>query len=113
MPPPSAPEGFSTNEGSSAGRLIVMAVDQPNIRFGGALGIVKAANAFIDRLQPSDRVAVAGIGLGAPATVFTADRARIKQAIARMVGQRTADLRSTHAIGLAEAIAIERGDAGS
>src|SRR5207237_1279921 len=34
-----APEGFSTNEGSTAGRLIVIAVDEPNIRFGGALAI--------------------------------------------------------------------------
>ena len=111
--PTPAPEGFTTNEGAAAGRLIVIAVDQPNIRFGGAMAIVRAANAFVDRLLPSDRVAVAGIGLGAPATVFTAEHARIKQAIARMVGQRTAELRSTHAIGLGEAIAIERGEAGS
>ena len=30
------------------------------------MAIVTAANAFIDRLPPSDRVAVAGFGLGAP-----------------------------------------------
>ena len=71
----------------------MIAVDQPNIRFGGAMAIAKAANGFIDRLLPSDRVAVAGIGLGAPATSFTADRARVKQAIARMVGQKTPELR--------------------
>ncbi len=111
LPPP--PEGYSTNEGATVGRLIVIAIDQPNIRFGGAMGIVKAANGFIDRLLPSDRIAVAGIGVGAPATVFTSDRARIKQAIARMVGQKTPEMRSTHSIALVEAIAIERDDPGS
>jgi len=111
--PTPAPEGFTTNEGATAGRLIVIAVDQPNIRFGGAMAIVRAANGFIDRLLPSDRVAVAGIGLGAPATVFTSERARIKQAIARMVGQKAPELRGTHSIALTEAIAIERGDPGS
>ncbi len=111
LPPP--PEGYTTNEGATVGRLIVIAIDQPNIRFGGAIGIARAANGFIDRLLPSDRIAVAGIGVGAPATVFTSDRARVKQAIARMVGQKTPELRSTHAIGMVEAIAIERDDPGS
>jgi VWFA-related protein len=111
LPPP--PEGYTTNEGATVGRLIVIAIDQPNIRFGGAVGIARAANGFIDRLLPSDRIAVAGIGVGAPATVFTSDRARVKQAIARMVGQKTPELRSTHAIGMVEAIAIERDDPGS
>ena len=95
-PVPAPPDGFSTNEGSTGGRLIVLAIDQPNIRFGGALAIAKAANAFIDRLMPSDRVAVAGIGVGAPATVFTADRARIKQAISRMAGQKQLESGSTN-----------------
>ena len=46
------PDGYSTNESATGGRLIVMAVDQPNIRFGGAMAINKAANAFVDRLAP-------------------------------------------------------------
>ena len=110
---PAPPDGYSTNESATGGRLIVIAVDQPNIRFGGALAIGKAANAFIDRLLPSDRVAVAGIGLGAPSTVFTSDRTRVKQAIARMVGQKAIPMRSAHNIALVEAIAIERGDPGA
>jgi VWFA-related protein len=111
-PPPAPPDGYSTNEASTGGRLIVLAVDEPNIRFGGAMAIAKAANAFIDRLSPSDRVAVAGFGVGAPATAFTADRAHIKQAINRMVGQkqsaRLVDL--GHSIALTEALAIDAGD---
>jgi VWFA-related protein len=109
-PPP--PDGFTTNENATGGRLIVVAVDEPNIRFGGALGIARAATAFIDRLLPSDRIAVASFGTGAPATAFTADRARVKQAIARMAGQKEAGRTgiSSHNIALTEAIAIENGD---
>jgi VWFA-related protein len=110
LPPP--PDGYSTNDSSTSGRLIVMAIDQPNIRYGGAMAINKAANAFIDRLAPSDRVAVAGFGVGAPSTTFTADRARVKAAIGRMVGQKQA-ARSVdvgHNIALVEAQAIEKGD---
>ena len=109
-PPP--PDGFTTNEHATGGRLIVVAVDEPNIRFGGALGIARAANGFIDRLLPSDRIAVASFGTGAPATAFTADRARVKQAIARMAGQKEVGRSgiSSHNIALTEAIAIENGD---
>ncbi len=109
-PPP--PDGYSTNESATGGRLIVLAVDEPNIRFGGALAIAKAANAFVDRLSASDRVAVAGFGPGAPATVFTSDRARIKQAIARMAGrkQATRSVGAGHNISLVEAQAIDHGD---
>jgi len=106
------PEGYSTNENSIGGRLIVMAIDQPNIRFGGAMAIARAANAFVDRLQPADRIAVAGIGPGAPATPFTTDRARIKQTLSRMAGQKTVQ-RSlmNHNIGLAEALqVVDRSD---
>jgi len=112
--PSAPPDGYSSNESAAGGgRLIVIAVDQPNIRFGGAMAIAKAANGFIDRLLPSDRVAVAGIGLGAPSTVFTSDRTRVKQAISRMVGQKMVQMRSTHSIALVEAIAIERGEPGA
>ena len=106
------PEGYSSNEGSTGGRLIVIAVDEPNIRFGGALGIARAANGFIDRLSPSDRIAVASFGTGAPASVFTADRARVKQVISRMAGQKRAGRASDykHNMALTEALAIHKGD---
>jgi VWFA-related protein len=111
-PAPPPPDGYSTNESATGGRLIVIAVDQPNIRFGGAMAIARAANAFIDKLAPSDRVAVAGIGLGAPSTTFTSDRARVKQAISRMVGQKSPPMTAMHSVALVEAIAIDHGDQG-
>jgi len=104
------PPGYSTNENATGGRLIVFLVDQPNIRFGGAVGIRAALNGFLDRLQPSDRVAAVGVGPGSASTPFTADRERVKQVIARMVGQGAARNFGLYQISLPEAIAVQRGD---
>jgi VWFA-related protein len=113
VPPPPLPEGYSTNVGGTAGRLIVLVVDQPNIRFGGGQTIMRAASEFLDTLQPADRVAVVGFGTGGRSTAFLSDRERSKAAIATMRGQmEAADLgrfTATH-MSLAEALAIERGD---
>ena len=105
------PEGYSSNENATGGRLIMIVVDEPNIRFGGAMGLLRAAGGFIDHLSPSDRVAAVGLGLGSPATPFLADRARVKQAISRMAGQKTATrgLRQYN-IALTEALSIANGD---
>ncbi len=108
-PPP--PPGYSTNENATGGRLIVFVVDQPNIRFGGAVGIRAALNGFMDRLQPSDRVAAVGVGPGSASTPFTADRERVKQVIARMVGQGAERSFGQYQIALSEAVAVQRGDA--
>ncbi|HTK28941.1 MAG TPA: VWA domain-containing protein [Vicinamibacterales bacterium] len=109
--PIAVPEGYSSNENATGGRLIVIAVDQPNIRFGANISIARAAAGFIDRLSPADRIAVVGFGMGAPSTPFTADRARAKQALARMTGQkeshRSAEM---HNISTSEAQSIDHGD---
>jgi VWFA-related protein len=104
------PEGYSSNEDASGGRLILIVVDQPNIRFGGTLGIRRAVNGFLDRLQLSDRAAVIGLGRGAPATSFTADRERLKRTIDRLVGQHVPHGMQLHNLGVAEALEIARGN---
>jgi VWFA-related protein len=107
-PAPPAPEGYTGNENATGGRLVLLVVDQPNIRFGGTVGIRAAVNAFLDGLQPSDRAAVIGIGPGAPSTPFTSDRTRLKQAIERLVGQHQQPIGSQFNISLAEALQIQR-----
>jgi VWFA-related protein len=105
------PAGYSSNENAAVGRLIMIVVDEPNIRFGGALGLLKAAGAFIDHLSPSDRVAAVGLGLGSPVTPFLADRARVKQAISRMTGQKsTSRSLRQYNIAMTEALSIANGD---
>ena len=86
-PAPVVPEGYSTNEAASGGRLIVIAVDQPNIRPGRTLSIMAAASAFIDKLSPADRVAIVGFGAGAAGTRSSPIARAWKQALTRMVGQ--------------------------
>lgn len=108
--PTSVPAGYSSNEGAEGGRLILIVVDQPNIRFGGTLGIRKAVNDFIDRLQPSDRVAVIGLGPASPSTSFTADHARLKSTVARLNGLYQPAAMLLHQVGIAEALDITRGD---
>ena len=87
-PAPRVPEGYSSNENATGGRLIAIAVDEPHIRPGGAAAVLAAASAFIDRLSPSDRIAAISLGLGGTATPFIGDRDRVKAAISLMVGQR-------------------------
>src|SRR5690349_3409821 len=109
--PVPVPEGYTSNENATGGRLTVMPVNEPNIRFGAARGIAAAANAFIDRLSPSDRIAAVGLALNSPATPFTADRDRVKKAILRMNGQRQQIAASRqYNIALSEAIQISNGD---
>ena len=82
-----AAEGYSSNEQATNGRLIVLAIDQGNIRFGGGRVIKEAIDRFLDNLSGSDRVALVGLGRGTQSIPFTADRDRIKQAVSRMNGQ--------------------------
>jgi VWFA-related protein len=109
---PPVPEGYSSNEHTTGGRLIVLAIDQPNIRFGGAHAVSTAVSAFIDRLQSSDRIAVIGFGRGAPSTPFTADHEMVKQAVNRMEGQTQTRFGSNANVSVTEALAIDRGDPG-
>jgi VWFA-related protein len=109
-PPPPPPEGYSSNEGNTGGRLILLVIDQPNIRFGGFVGIRRAVNGFLDRLQPTDRVALVGIGPGAPSVPFTNDRERLRKTVERTAGQRQTMSRGFYSIAISEAMAIRRGD---
>jgi VWFA-related protein len=104
--PAPPPPGYSTNDNATGGRLILIVVDEPNIRVGGTLGIRNSVNNFLDRLQPSDRVAVVGIGQAAPSTPFTADRTVLKNAINRLVGQRQSVSMSSYNISASEAIDV-------
>jgi VWFA-related protein len=104
------PAGYSSNENAAAGRLILIVVDQPNIRFGGTASLRAAVNEFVDRLHPSDRLAVIGIGLGSASTSFTADRERAKRAVAQMTGQRRLLDDGRRDVATSEAVGIYQGD---
>ncbi len=109
---PALPDGYVSNEQSTGGRLIVLVIDQPNIPFGEMRTMRDAVEAFIDRLSPADRVAVVGFGTGAKSTSFLSDHDQLKRALALLPGQQQQQQFSggTHDLGLATALAIDRGD---
>jgi VWFA-related protein len=109
---PALPDGYVSNEQSTGGRLIVLVIDQPNIPFGEMRSMRDAVEAFIDRLSPADRVAVVGFGTGAKSTSFVSDHDQLKRALALLPGQQQQQQfgGGTHDLGLATALAIDRGD---
>jgi len=112
---PSVPEGYVSNESGAGGRLIALVIDQPNIPFGDMVPLRGVVGTFIDRLSAGDRVAVIGFGRPSISTAFLADDEQIKQAVAKIPGQRQsmAGGSGSHEMGITLAIAIERGDDGA
>lgn len=110
--PPDEPDEahITTNIGPPQGRLIVLVVDQGNTRMGQARPLLATASRFLDRLGPLDRIAFAVIPPPGPAVDFTADVARVRQAMQQVLGSET-PLEGRFNIGTAEAMAIiERHD---
>ena len=111
-PAPVIPDGYSSNEGASGGRLILLVIDEANIRFGALASIQAAVGRFLEGLQPADRVAAVSTGIGSPSTQFTSNRELVRQAVSRMAGQRRKDGSTGFGvyISLSEAMDIDRGD---
>ncbi len=105
----SVPLAYSTNEGATPGRLIILVVDQGNIRTGVGRQNMHAAGAFLDRLAPQDRVALTTIPGPGPRIEFTTNRRIVKEALTRVYGQSDYDF-GPYNIGLVEAQAFEHGD---
>ena len=93
---------YSTNITPPEGRLIVFAVDETNIDPGNVRPLLNAAADFIDRLNPSDRVAFYAFPQPATYVDFTSDRPRIRRAMERVVGSQTPE-QTRFNIGISEA----------
>lgn len=103
------PATYSTNEGATPGRLIILVVDQGNIRTGAGRQAMHAAGVLLDRLSPQDRVALATIPGPGPKIDFTTNHAVVKDALTKIYGQSDYDF-GPYNIGLVEAQAFERSD---
>jgi VWFA-related protein len=102
-----SPGRFSTNETARPGRLIMVAVDQMHIRRVEGLASLRAVSAFLDALDPADRVAAAPLSHVGPIQ-FTDDHASVKRYVETLAG--TASPMPTHFnLGLTEALAISEG----
>jgi VWFA-related protein len=100
-------ETFSSSnaKGAPSGRLIMILVDQGNIRTGSARSVMNSAKRFVDTLTPEDRVAVVAIPGPGELVDFTNNHDRVREALLRIVGHATA-LRSRFNLSVTEAMAI-------
>lgn len=96
---------FTSNLTPPDGRMIVIAVDQSNIRAGAARPLLASAAKFLDLLSPADRVAFISYPEPGVAVDFTTDHAKIKGAMSRVTGMQSRH-KGRFNIGLWEAKAI-------
>lgn len=111
-PPPSPDEAyFSTNARDlTPGRVILLLVDEGNIRSGQGRLIMRSAVKFVDGLSPSDRLAMVAIPRG-QLVDFTTNHERVREALLQTVG-RASPFKGRFYMSLSEAIAmVEHSDA--
>lgn len=112
-PGPPAPAAPSATRPSRPPRQFIIVVDEDSLSTGEARGAAKAAATFLDRLVPTDRVAVLTLPRVQQISSLTTDRAEARKVLDRVIGsldpiEPTPPLR----IGLSEAFDIMRGDQG-
>jgi VWFA-related protein len=96
---------FTSNLTPPDGRMIIIAVDQSNIRAGAARPLLASAAKFLDRLSPADRVAFIAYPEPGVAVDFTTDHTKVKHAMSRVTGMQSRH-KGRFNIGLWEAKAI-------
>jgi VWFA-related protein len=100
----------STNEAAADGRLVLVAVDQANIRRLEGRQALRAAERFIDSLGPADRTAVVAINYAGDIE-FSKDREQAKRQLASLTGEHVpAIVQPTFNLGLTEALWIADGN---
>ena len=112
-PPPPEDQFFSTNARTAGprGRLILLLVDQGNIRAGQGRQVMRSAVKFVDGLHASDRVALVGVPGPGPLVDFTTEHEKVREALLATVGL-AQKFTGRFNISLSEAIAtVEHSDA--
>lgn len=100
-------ETFSSSnaKGAPRGRLIVLLIDQGNIRTGAARSSMNSAKKFIDTLTPEDRVAVIAVPSPGELVDFTTDHDKVREALLRVVGS-SDPLRARFNLSITESLAL-------
>lgn len=100
-------ETFSSSnaKGAPRGRLIMLLIDQGNIRTGAARSSMNSAKKFVDTLAPEDRVAVVAIPSPGELVDFTNDHDKVREALLRIVGAAD-EIKSKYNISLTESMAL-------
>lgn len=95
-----------SNANKPRGRLIIIVVDTNNLVFGRARDAVGGAIRFLDKLMPSDRVALLTIPGPGPAINFTNNHAQIRAGLGQISGSGDLD-RGRFELSAYEAIALD------
>lgn len=106
--PPPAVEHFSSNAGVPPGRLVVFVIDRANIRRGEGRPLINAAAQLIDRLNPTDRVALAVLPGAGPYIDFTSNHRVVKGVLSTIVGD-AGRLPGQYHVSVSEARAFAQG----
>ncbi|HEY6509959.1 MAG TPA: VWA domain-containing protein, partial [Vicinamibacterales bacterium] len=97
---------YTSNLTPDNGRHIVIAVDQVNISHGALQPIMAAAQRFLERLSPLDRVAFIAYPEPGPRVNFTNDKLKLKLAMQGLIGQSQRVAVGQLNIGVSEALSI-------
>lgn len=81
------PAPYDTNVLSRTGRAIMVVIDDESIPVGGERSIKDLIGQMAAELATTDRIAIATVPHGTLKLDFTADRGRLQQALAPIVGQ--------------------------
>jgi len=106
-PAPVEAPAISTNVTPAAGRRLVVAVDQTLIRPGSAAGLIRTAGEFVAGLTPDDYAALLAFPEPGPRVDLTRDRARVQEAIGRVVGQPAKQSLRQFSIQMWEALTLD------
>ena len=113
--PAAAQSTFSSNRDTPRGRLIVLVFDLGFMDGAGCRAAAQAAQRFVEKLTPQDRLALVTIPAG-PKADFTTDHARVKAALTnvrggswQLKGSYDLSLGEAHGIGWTEAVRRECG----
>jgi VWFA-related protein len=102
---PETPKDYSSTSAAAPGRLIMLVVDQANIRKGDGKTVFRSAAKFVDSLGRNDRVALQLIPGTGPIVDFTANHGLVKIMLERAVGT-AVEADRTGRVGIAEAMAV-------
>ena len=105
LPEPDLPR-FSSNEGATGGRLVMVVVDQGNMNRSTAMELRETVAKLLGRLGPADRAGLAVVPGGIEVD-FTRHFSLVSNAMGRITGG-GAGFEKQNRIGLAEALAVER-----
>jgi VWFA-related protein len=108
-PTGAAPAGQAQTAAAAARRMYILAVDEHSFQPGSALAAVRAAEGFIDKLQPDDLVGVHAYPTGAATHDLTSDHAAVKRTLRHIMGLRTEPV-SRFNMTLSEIIDCASGD---